>query len=545
MDVRDRPLVLSDRVRTFTHNGLDYAHVSGVPLAYLSASPDLLAQLRRFVTPHRVGDVWPGLLPPADARFLAVLVRAGFLVDARDPDPIHAFRGVEPATRTLYLYPTNSCNLRCVYCYATSGPGAGPRLSPEHAAIAVEDFFATLDDSVRLVQLKFHGGGEPTTNFPVMHASWDLFRTRAAERGLPARVTTITNGTFGPGVLDVLSSPEWSVTVSYDGPRQAAQRPTATDRDSRERVVHNLRMLAAAGRVVTTRATLTRDGLPSMRSLVDDARDVGITRVQVEPSSIVGRGSNLDDGPPDPVEFAEAYLEAFAYALTQDVQLTTSAWTHLRVGDGRYCGAISGSRALTPDGFVSACTEACDGSTPDDPFIIGRLDVPGRRLEIWPVRESALGSRTGYALPHCSSCFMVDTCAGGCASKARADTGSAFDRDEAHCVMSRIINPAMISGLADGRLVPDDGWQPFDASAGGDGSRLPTARMVAMVPRFAQPRWNADPERRPLVTAGPQDPLFVHLPRRDDPNCRGEAPLEGISRQFGSSRQPSGLVHGD
>ena len=130
-------------------------------------------------------------------------------------------------------------------------------------------------------------------------------RALAGGRGLPARVTTITNGTFGPEVLRMLSAPEWGVTVSYDGPRQAAQRPTAADRDSRDQVVANLRALAATGKALSTRATLTRDGLPSLRALVDDAAEVGITRVQVEPASIVGRGSNLTDGPPDPVVFAE------------------------------------------------------------------------------------------------------------------------------------------------------------------------------------------------------------------------------------------------
>lgn len=510
----ERHLLLSDRVRTFSHRGRDYVHTSGVPLAYLSASPGLLDTLRGFATPRRPADAVDAPLTGADGAFVAALVRAGVLVDTENPDPIHGFRGITDATRTLYLYPTNSCNLRCVYCYATSGPGAGPRLSVEHATMAVEDFFTTLDGSVRAVTLKFHGGGEPTTNFAVMESSWLLFRERARERGLRSSVTTITNGTFGPQVLRALSEPEWGISISYDGPRQAAQRPTAADGDSRDRVVANLRALASAGKRVSTRATLTRDGLPFMRALVDDAAEVGIAQVQVEPSSIVGRGATLDDGPPDPIDFAEAYLDAFGHALENGVALTTSAWTHLRVGDGRYCGAITGSRALTPDGFVSACTEACDGSAPDDPFIVGRLDTVGKRLEIWPVRESALQSRVGYALPHCSTCYLVDTCAGGCASKARADTGNALDRDEAHCVMSRLINPVMIADLADGRLLPDEGWQPFEATSGGTGSALPEGRLVGMVPRFARTRWNADPARRPFLPVDPAAPMFVHLPDR-------------------------------
>ena len=505
--------MLSDRVRSFSHEGRRYAHASAVPLAYLSGSAPLMDALQRFTTPTRPVDAWPDATR-ADADFLALLVRSGLLVDAKRPDPVHSFRGREDASRQLMLYPTNSCNLRCVYCYATSGPGAGPRLSREHALMAVEDFFATLGDGVEQVRLGFHGGGEPTTNFPVMTAAWERFRALADEQGLASSVSTITNGTFGAQVLRTLSQPEWRLVISYDGPRQGAQRPTAADTDSRDRVVANLRALAAAGKPLHTRATLTRDGLPSMRALVDDAAEIGIRGVQVEPSSLVGRGADLTDGPPDPLEFAEAFLDAFRYGLEQGVRLTTSGWTTARVGDGRYCGAISGLRAVTPDGFVSACTEACDGGTPDDPFIVGRLDTAGRRLEIWPIRESALQARTGYHLPHCSTCAMVDTCAGGCASSARAESGDAFSRDVAHCAISRRVNPELMADLAEGRLLPDDGWQPFDARLDEGASSVAGAsgRLVALVPPFARRQWNADPARRPFIlTPTAADPFF-HLP---------------------------------
>ncbi|MDQ1249364.1 MAG: uncharacterized protein QG597_3739 [Actinomycetota bacterium] len=506
----DRPVRTSARLRRLRLGSSTYGHVSGVPLSYLALPPGLDSLLARLTQPARVADL-PNMTP-ADTAFLGGLLRMGILVDAAEPDPVHDFRGRPELTAGLYLYPTNSCNLRCIYCYATSGPGAGPRLSSEHALMAVDDFFATLAPEVRMVSLRFHGGGEPTTNFAVMTQSWDRFRQHAAQRGLQARVSTITNGTFGASVLRVLREPEWAMTVSYDGPRQATQRPTAADTDSRDRVVANLRRLRAAGKFVTTRATLTRDGLPHMRALVDDAAEVGIHAVQVEPASIVGRGANLADGPPDPLEFAEAYLDAFGYGLELGVEFTTAAWSSTRVGDGRFCGAISGSRALTPDGFVSACTEACDGNTPDDPFIVGRLDPVGRRLEIWPVREATLQRRTGYNLPTCQSCYMVDTCAGGCASRAQAQTGSAMVRDDVNCVISRLINPRMIADLADGRLLPDLGWQPISAHLDASESSFGGGSVVAMVPAFARALWNRDPERRPFIAVPPGTPRFFHLP---------------------------------
>lgn len=509
-DVLRRPLLLTDRIRPFEHKGRSYAHTSAVPLTYLHLSPALDAFLREFRTPGRASDLLGDAVSGPERVFVTALVRAGILRDADHPDPIHDLRPNTGQAATLMLYPTNSCNLRCIYCYATSGPGAGPRLSVEHALMAVDDFFTTLDPAVRVVSLGFHGGGEPTTNFSVMLKSWERFQYLAAEAGLTARVSTITNATFGPAVLRTLIEQPWSLTVSYDGPRQAAQRPTATARDSRDRVVANLKALLAADKQVLVRATLTRDGMPFLRDLVDDAADIGLPVVQVEGASMVGRGANLLDGPPPPDEFAAAFLDAFEYALTKGVRLTTAAWLHTRVGDGRYCGANSGMRALTPDGLVSSCTEVCQGPT-DDPFIVGRLDVTTRRLEIWPVREKALQERTGYNLPHCSQCYMVDACGGGCMSRARAEGGDPFARDEAHCIASRTVNPYIMAAIADGRLLPDAAWQPFSATLD-ERSAMP-GRLVALVPPFARTAWNRDPERRPAFPAPMSAHPFFHLPR--------------------------------
>lgn len=506
-------VVLTQRLRCFDLDGRNFAHASQVPLSYLAASSALLRLLQGFAQPGYLLDALGHAPTHADIRFFDMLHRVGILLDADTPDPIHALAPKSPRSSSLMLYPTNACNLRCVYCYATSGPGAGPKLSQQHACDAVDHFFQSLDPGVVSVVLKFHGGGEPTSNFRVMEAAWQRFCAVAQQRQLKAHAQTITNGTFGAEVLRALQAPHWRITVSYDGVRQAAQRPTATDRDSHARVVANLRALRDSGKKLSIRATLTSDGLSSMRALVDEAAELGIHHLQVEPASIVGRGANMSDGPPDPLAFADAFLDALRHALPLGVALGTSAWSHARVGNGRYCAAISGTRALTPDGFLSACTEVSDGAMPADPFLVGQ-HLPGQRIDIWPEREAHLQSRIGYTMPHCQHCFMVDTCGGGCASRARAQSGDIFDRDAVHCTLSRQINPRLMADIAEGRLVPDPGWQPMAVELHASDSALPgiSGRLVALVPPFARTRWNADVQRRPVIPAAQNAPCFFHLP---------------------------------
>jgi hypothetical protein len=59
-----------------------------------------------------------------------------------------------------------------------------------------------------------------------------------------------------------------------------------------------------------------------------------------------------------------------------------------------------------------------------------------------------------------------------------------------------------MAAIADGRLIPDDGWQPFTAEAS-------AGRLVALVPPYARTAWNRDPARRPAFPVPlPSDPFF-------------------------------------
>jgi radical SAM protein with 4Fe4S-binding SPASM domain len=334
----------------------------------------------------------------------------------------------------------------------------GSPLSEDDAALAIDRFFDDLAPEVAGVSLTFHGGGEPTVALDVMRSSWRRFRVHAERLGLRARASTITNGAFGKEARAFLSEPGIDVMFSFDGPRQTAQRPTAAGRDSRARVVENMRALGASGKRTVARATLTREGVDSFRALVEDAAALEIGDIQVEPASVVGGGATTVDGPPEPLEFAEAYLDAFRLGLRLGVRVKTAAFNIIQVGDGTYCGAVKSLRGVTPDGFVSSCVEATRGKDAvRNPFIVGRLDRMGRRFELWDDKVATLRGRTGESLPHCRTCYMVDTCAGGCMSRALAQSGTIHARDEHNCVITRRINPELASDLADGQLVPESG----------------------------------------------------------------------------------------
>jgi len=513
-------LALAPGVRFFSWNGRAQVHVSAVPLPFVSVGDALaraLGSLEAGRTLEAVADeagLAPGEPRAALEHFFGALMRAGVLQDPERPDPIHGLRPDSRRRANLFLFPTNRCNLGCVYCYASSGPAGGPPLAEDDAALAIDRFFDDLGAEVALVSLSFHGGGEPTVALPVMRSAWRRFQAHAERRGLAASAATITNGAFGRQAREFLSEPGIEVMFSFDGPRQAAQRPTAGGRDSRARVVENMRALAAAGKRTKARATLTREGVPVFRALVEDAAELGIAELQVEPASVVGRGATTSDGPPEPLEFAEAYLDSFRHGLRLGVCVSTAAFNIIRIGDGAFCGAVRSLRGVTPDGYVSSCVEATRGQDAEqNPFIVGRLDREAGRIELWDDKVKVLRSRTGDSLPHCRTCYMVDTCAGGCMSRALAQSGTIHARDEHNCVVTRRINPELAADLAEGRLLPEAGWLPFSSTltAAETGRPGMDGRLVALVPPFARREWLSDPQRRPFIPAGPGAPAWFRL----------------------------------
>ena len=137
--ILNRRLVLSSRLRTFKVDGRIFAHASQVPLTYLAASTGLMDVLRQFSTPGQLQTALGSGATRDDEEFFNMLHRVGILLDADTPDPVHAMMPNHAVMRSLLLYPTNACNLRCVYCHATSGPNAGPKLSRAHLMADLAD----------------------------------------------------------------------------------------------------------------------------------------------------------------------------------------------------------------------------------------------------------------------------------------------------------------------------------------------------------------------------------------------------------------------
>lgn len=126
-------------------------------------------------------------------------------------------------------FPTiHSCNLRCRYCFASSGYNYSQ--NEENEIIFSEklmkkslDFFVSkFAPNAKYYRVDFVGGGEPLLNFDIIEATYLYAKELETKIGKPIKIWVCTNGTvFDKSILDKISSMNLSIGVSIDGNEEA------------------------------------------------------------------------------------------------------------------------------------------------------------------------------------------------------------------------------------------------------------------------------------------------------------------------------------
>lgn len=368
----------------------------------------------------------------------AFLERAGFWNSAAPPDfevrPTTSY----PAMAVLLM--TNRCNLACTYCYASAGSRA-PKDMPWPIAktvinAAIENARANGDSRFGL---SFHGGGEPTLNWPVLTAAIEHVRGQP----LSCDVSLASNGVWTPRVRDFLCQNIDSVTLSFDGVKtvQDAQRPRRSRRGSFEAVLRSIRALDAKPVKYGIRMTVTAtaiDRLPEgVRFLCNET---GVRAIQIEASFTVARGVYADPCATEGKRFVAAFLQATQIAAERDVFVSYSGARPWVVAHA-FCQAPTQALIATPEGRLVACFEATGDDHPyAREFTIGRVTANG--VERDPVAYNQFQQRQETRRSACGDCFCYWHCCGDCASRAMVSIAPTSMR----CDINREITKSLIIG---------------------------------------------------------------------------------------------------
>ncbi len=198
-------------------------------------------------------------------------------VNWKDAFESFVFTGKVSALRTplsIHLDPTFRCNMRCVFCYDSSGSGHGL------AEMTLEEIQGIIDECVELdvVDVTF-GGGEPFMRSDFL----DIVRYAKRKK---LRVFLLTNGTLitaeaAKSLAACLDSRFDMVQVSLDGPRAEVHEQQRGVKGSFEQTLAGVENLRSVGIMPVINTVLTRLNFEFIPEMIDFLMDRGLTRYRV------------------------------------------------------------------------------------------------------------------------------------------------------------------------------------------------------------------------------------------------------------------------
>jgi uncharacterized protein len=140
------------------------------------------------------------------------------LIGVEGDTPIATFENAtfKPTEVTLFL--TNRCNLRCIYCYASTGVHSHVDMTFSLAKSGIDFVFHNaLELGKKSFSVGYHGGGEPTMNWQVLMESLNYAKSLSERHGMKVYASVATNGVLPEKKREWIIKNLHGVSLSIDG----------------------------------------------------------------------------------------------------------------------------------------------------------------------------------------------------------------------------------------------------------------------------------------------------------------------------------------
>ncbi|MDS1030551.1 thioether cross-link-forming SCIFF peptide maturase [Bacillota bacterium LX-D] len=347
----------------------------------------------------------------------------------------------DPILKSLCLHLAHDCNLRCKYCFATTGDFGGKRELMDFAVgKKALDYLLAHSGKRKLCEVDFFGG-EPLMNFTVMKELVAYGKKAAAELGKKFKFTLTTNGVLlNDDVQQFLNQEQISVVLSIDGRREIndRMRPFAGGKGSYERIVPIYQKFAAArnDEDYVVRGTYTRYNLDFSQD-VFHLFDLGFTHLSVEPV-VAAPEEDYAFHPEDVAlikkeyeKLAEGYLDRYFAGKEMDffhfnIDLDHGPCLPKRLTG---CGAGYEYMAVTPAGEFYPCHQFVGR----EEYLMGNINDG---LTNYALAEKFQRANV-YHKETCNGCWARFFCSGGCHANAEAHNGDILKPYELGCELQK------------------------------------------------------------------------------------------------------------
>ncbi|MBE3102334.1 MAG: thioether cross-link-forming SCIFF peptide maturase [Firmicutes bacterium] len=367
------------------------------------------------------------------------LTNEGMLFSAWDGDmPIMAG---EPVIKAMCLHAAHDCNLRCEYCFASTGDFKGERalLDLETGKKALE-FLVKNSGNRRNLEVDFFGG-EPLMNFEVVKELVTYGRELEVLNNKKFKFTVTTNGLLlDEETIEYINREFVNVVVSIDGRPEVHDnmRRTCNDKGSYNLIVPNALKLAnernQTGYYV--RGTYTAYNKDFDKDVIHLA-DLGFEQISIEPV-VAQEDEAYHLSEADLPEIFSAYDRLMQVFMDRRKAGKGFNFFHFQIDLNQGpcaakrstgCGAGNEYIAVTPTGDIYPCHQFVG----DESYKLGSVMDGSFNKDM----QHTFKGTNVFTKEKCSSCWAKFYCSGGCAANAYHFSGSIGEPYELGCEMEK------------------------------------------------------------------------------------------------------------
>ncbi len=322
--------------------------------------------------------------------------------------------------KSMCLNVAHDCNLRCRYCFASTGDfGAGRKLMNLEVAKSAVDFLLERSGSRHNLEVDFFGG-EPLLNFPVVKETVLYARSLEKDKDKKFRFTLTTNGLLlDDYIINFINDEMDNVVLSIDGRKfvNDEMRFDAAGFGSYESIVPKFQKLVShrSGKDYYVRGTFTKKNLDFSKDVLH-LYSLGFDQISIEP--VVSDLSNpFAITESDMADVENEYENLMNKMIVMRKKGKCFNFFHFMFdfGNGpcitkrmKGCGCGNEYIAVTPDGEIFPCHQFVGTKEWSMGNVVKKSFNDGLRREFI---KANIFSNEG-----CADCWAKFFCSGGCSA---------------------------------------------------------------------------------------------------------------------------------
>ena len=348
---------------------------------------------------------------------------------------------VSSPVKAMCLLISQDCNMRCKYCFASTGDyGQGRKLMSVETGKKALDFLIEKSEDRKFLEVDFFGG-EPMMNYEAVKEIVKYGREREKETGKVFRFTITTNGIImNDEQLEFINKEMKNVVLSIDGRKEVhdRMRPTANGKGTYDLIADNFKRFAAVrgDKEYYVRGTYTKYNLDFSEDIMH-LYEMGFDQISVEP---------VMADPKEPYAITEGDLtkifkeyEILAHKISEilnsgkfinffhfmiDLNQGPCAIKRLRG-----CGSGNEYIAISPEGDIYPCHQFVG----IEKFNMGNIHKGTFDLDI----KDEFAKAHVYSKPECKKCWAKFYCSGGCNANNYIYAGDIHNAHKLSCQIQK------------------------------------------------------------------------------------------------------------